>query len=237
MNKTIFAALLAVLVLGGGAYILATTPAEFEVVIADEVSELETQLASLDAQVTAGRLSPEAATVARADILAKLAGIEANASAAGRATLTTAQKQQINEGLDRLKRVLIRYQDTLTVVDNTARKARGTVINRTDRSLQAVFLDTISETEAAAEEASVTVESDASVDAELDVIEEEAPETMEEEIEEVESEESADQPVDDAESATTTEPDTESSEEETTDDEAVVDVDATTTVEADTEIN
>ena len=239
MIKNIFGVILVLAVLGGGAYLLATTSSDYEVVFADEVTELETQLASLDAQVTAGTLTPAAAAVARTDIMAKLASIEANTTAAGKAKLTDAQKKQLNDGLDRLKRVLTKYQDTLVVVDNTARKASGTVIKRTDRSLQAVFLDTIAETETAIEEIAPEAEADASLETELDMIETEVSETIEEVIEEVEAEEATEEATEESvseesaegeETATTTE----EQESDPSDDTAI---DASLETEATTEID
>ena len=121
-KKTFLAIILGLLVIGGGVYYYSNTADEFEVTVLDEVSELEMELALLDAQVASGELTPEAATIARTNIITKLEYINTQMNASSQVTLSSSQKAQVAEALTRLKTVLVRYSATLDSVDAIAAK-------------------------------------------------------------------------------------------------------------------
>ena len=183
---------------------------DYVVTIESEVSQLESELAELDAAVEAGTLSAAQATEAKVKIITRLDTIKASATASEKAQLTSAQKKQLTEGLDRLKNILIAYQATLTVVEDTAVEAdvsaalatRGK--NRSsDRHLNLIVADTIESVEETVQDSIQDYEADATLDAEVEAIIEAA------EIEEAADgmeEESVDEMMDDnMDDATTTE--------------------------------
>lgn len=231
-KKTFLAILIGILLIGGGVYFFSSTASEYEVMVLDEISELEAELASLDAQVAAGTLSPAAATVARANIISKLNTINTQMEAGGKASLSAEQKAQLSEGLTRLKRVLVRYSATLDTVDAVAAKDTRTV--RSSRSLNSHFVTTVESSEQAVVAAEVTTEADAATEAALDEVEETLLETIEDVVEEVETEVMVE-----AETETTSstdaeaDADTTTESEEPTTDEPVLEIEtqATTTVE------
>lgn len=122
MNK-ILIAVVTILVLSGAWFLLFNYSTDYVVVVNDEVSALETELVALDEAFKAGLLTPEEAVVAQASIIKKLASINTTVAANTKATLTDAQKSMLQDGLERLKQTLIKYQGTLLVVDETAADA------------------------------------------------------------------------------------------------------------------
>jgi len=233
-KKTFLAIILGLLVIGGGVYYYSNTADEFEVTVLDEVSELEMELAVLDAQVASGELTPEAATVARANIITKLEYINTQMNASSQVTLSSSQKAQVAEALTRLKTVLVRYSATLDSVDAIAAKDSRTV--KSSRSLNSHFLDTVTASETAAAEAEVEVEADMETETALDMVEMSAAET----VAEVEAEVMMEDMMSEDENASTTEDGTASTTDETTEDDQAMDeddtimIDSSTSVEADT---
>ena len=180
--KTVLGIVMSVALIGGGIWFLSNTATEFEVVVEDEISELESELAALDARVEAGDLSPEAALVARTNIISRLDTINTQMQAAGKASLTAAQKQQLSDALSRLKRVLVNYSATLNVVDSVA--AADSRTSRSGGSLVSRFAGAVTVSEAAIVSADIEVQNDIAVESALEEIIETAPETVAEVIEE-----------------------------------------------------
>lgn len=85
-----------------------------------QLFELEQELASLDAAVAAGTLTPEEAETARTKIMTHLAAIDTQITSAESASLTPLQRAMLADALARLKATLITYRATLDVVENTA---------------------------------------------------------------------------------------------------------------------
>lgn len=83
----------------------------------DEVMALEAELATIEAAVAAGELTPEQAAAAQIRIAARLEAINTAIDKSQSAKLTEAQRVQLVGGLDRLKQVLVDYQSTLVTVD------------------------------------------------------------------------------------------------------------------------
>jgi len=191
MNKIIAAVVVVLVVLVAGWYLF-TTPSvtDYTNTVDTEISELETELAALDAQVTAGTLSESDATAAKVQIVTRLNAINTAASASERATLTPAQRIQLVEGLERLKVILVTYRDTLTSIevsaDETAVTAelnrRGGSYNRS-KSLNLVVADAIADVEETVQDSVQDYEANAELDAQIDdvVAEAEADVAMEEE--------------------------------------------------------
>lgn len=130
-----------------------TTTVDYTAEVANEVSELETELAALDAQVTAGTLTPEAAAEAQTKIYARIDTIN-EALASGNGSLSDAQRQTIADGLAQLHAALLKYKDTLAVIDaqvatlpadKQPRRYKGS------GSLSAAIAETIAAGEVAAE--------------------------------------------------------------------------------------
>ncbi len=113
--------------------------------IDNEVTELEDELVKIDAEVQAGTLSPEAATVARVSIVTRLEKINTAVAESKSKELTPEQQKMLVDGLNRLKEILVKYKTTLTVVENTATvKTDITSSNgRRHTSITAVLNETI----------------------------------------------------------------------------------------------
>jgi len=190
MNKIIAAVVVVLIVLVAGWYLF-TTPSvtDYTNTVDTEISELETELAALDAQVTAGTLSESDATAAKVQIVTRLNAINTAASASERAALTPAQRIQLVEGLERLKVILVTYRDTLTSIevsaDETAVTAelnrRGGSYNRS-KPLNLVIADAIADVEETVQDSVQDYEANAELDAQIDdvVAEAEADVAMEE---------------------------------------------------------
>ena len=231
--KTVLGIVLAIALIGGGIWFLANTANEYEIVVGDEISELEAELAAIDARVEAGDLSPEAALVARTNIISRLDTINAQMQAAGRASLTSAQKQQLNDALSRLKRVLVTYSDTLNVVDTVA--AADSRTSRSGGSLVRRFAGAVAVSQTAVANADIEVENDATVEAALEDIIEDAPETVGEAVEETDLPDSFETETE--EDVATTTDETTDSEDETTDTSETTETDSTDVeVEAEADI-
>ena len=125
------ASLLTKVAIGAGVLAVATTgvvlmqnaSVDYVATVDGEIEALEAELSALDEAVEAGTLSPEAAAEARVKILVRLGAIDAAVEASGKVTLSDAQRAQLNDGLDRLRNILVTYQETLTSVDEIALEA------------------------------------------------------------------------------------------------------------------
>jgi hypothetical protein len=209
---------------------------DYVVTVDSEISQLEDELATLDAQVAAGTLTEAQATDAKVKIVTRLNNINAAASDSEKAQLTPAQRAQLVEGLERLKVILITYRDTLATVeasaDETAVTAelnrRGGSYNRS-KSLSLVVADTIADVEETVQDSVQDYETNVELDAQIDVIVEDT-EAEEETVtdETVEDETPMDEEEMDDEATTS---------EETTEDEPVLETEVSTEAELDTTTN
>jgi len=179
MNKIIIA-IVAIIAIGIGWFILNPGDTFDSVVYIDqEITQLENELAALDAQVTAGTLTPAQATAAKVRIITRLDAINAAATDSEKVQLTPEQRTSLAEGLLRLKDALVRYQATLTVVDDTAVEAdvkaqlqQGS--SRSSRKLNLIVADTIEDVEETVQDSIQDYEADAEIDTQIDVIVDEA---------------------------------------------------------------
>ena len=163
---------------------------DYVVTVDSEISELEDELATLDAQVAAGTLTEGQATAAKVSIVTRLNAINTAASESERAQLTPAQRAQLVDGLERLKVILVTYQETLATVEASANETnvkaeltrRGGSYNRT-KPLSLVVADTIADVEETVQDSVQDYEANAELDAQIDdvVAEAEADVAMEEE--------------------------------------------------------
>lgn len=238
--KKIIIALLVVAVIVAGWFLFTTSDTiDYVAAVDTEITELENELAALDAEVTAGTLSEADATAAKVRIVTRLNSINTAATESERAQLTPAQRVQLVEGLERLKNILITYQATLTVVENTAVETEvqaeltrnGGSYNRS-KHLSLVVADTIDDVEETVQDSVQDYEPDLMLD---EVISEVVEDTEAEVIAEAEADAEAEMEVTDAE-ATSTEEETGTEAEMSTmenpeTDETAVEVDADATIE------
>lgn len=120
MNK-ITLTIIAVAVIAAGWFLFfASDTTDYIATVDSEITELENELVTISAAVTAGTLSPEAATAAKVRIVTRLNAITEASADSERAELTPAQRAQLVAGLERLKNILLTYQATLAVVEDTA---------------------------------------------------------------------------------------------------------------------
>lgn len=176
MKKIYIAALLGIVVVTGVVLLNSSTSNDYVVTIYDEVGQLEAELMLVEKQITAGTLTTEQATEAKVSILNRLDKINASANTQSTAKLTDAQKLQLNEGLNRLKQILITYQSTLSTVDKQAiesqvqskRKSSG----GSNSKLSQVVIATIEAVEDVTEEVVVDYEPDEILDEQIEEIEE-----------------------------------------------------------------
>ncbi|MCA9356895.1 hypothetical protein H6784_05690 [Candidatus Nomurabacteria bacterium] len=141
--------LLALVLIGG--MLLLNNSSEYVVVVDQEVDELQGELASLEAAVVAGTLTPEAAVEAQTKITKRLETINQSIQKGQKAKLTEAQKTQLNDGLERLKNILVKYQATLVAVDykveNLSPAEKTKLKSRSSKSLTQTVIDSITEAE------------------------------------------------------------------------------------------
>lgn len=120
-----------ILILGGlGFYFYTNSTVSYVAALDDGMVELETELKSLSEEANNGTLTAEAAVVAQAKITTKLAEIDAALKTAEKAELSPAQREQLLDGLMRLKVILTNYRSTLLAVDEKALEL--TVAERTE---------------------------------------------------------------------------------------------------------
>jgi hypothetical protein len=170
---------------------------DYVVTVDSEVTELENELASIEAAVTAGTLTQEQATDAKVRIITRLDAINSAATNSEKATLTPAQRTQLMDGLDRLKMILITYQGTLATVEasadetQVAAKVRRGGSYQPNRPLQLIVADVIEDVEVTVQDSVQDYEANAEIDAQIDEIVDEAvaEEATEEEMDLEESNE------------------------------------------------
>ena len=156
MNKIIIGVgVLAVIIAGW--FLFGSSTVEYAATVEDEVSQLENELASIEAEVKAGTLSPEDAAKAQVKIVARIDSITGAVSSGQKATLTDAQRVQLINGLDRLKVILTKYRATLVAVDEavlTLPEVKRPKLNRGSRNnnLADIAIETIETVEEQVEE-------------------------------------------------------------------------------------
>jgi len=149
---------------------------DYVVTVDSEISQLEDELATLDAQVAAGTLTEAQATDAKVKIVTRLNNINVAASESEKAQLTPAQRTQLVEGLERLKVILITYQSTLATVEVAANDAqvqtkvrRGGSYNP-DRPLALIVADVIADVEVTVQDSVQDYETNTELDAQIEII-------------------------------------------------------------------
>lgn len=178
MNKIIIG-IVAIIAIGIAWFILNPGDTlDYVVTIDKEVTQLEEELASLDAQVAAGTLSPEQATQAKVRIITRLDAINEAATQSESMQLTVEQRTQLANGLLRLKDALVTYQATLEAIENTSVEADvkaklSSGHSGSGRNLSLIVADTIEDLEETVSDSVMDYEADAAVDAEIDAIVEE----------------------------------------------------------------
>lgn len=129
--------------------------------VVDEIAELEIELAELEATITRGDLTEERAAEAKAAIVTRLETIASQArQAEDTVTLTSAQKTQLLAALGRLKNTLNTYSDTLVDMEgvvaginiSTASERVRRFVNKSNKSIQAVVTDTVTDIAASVQE-------------------------------------------------------------------------------------
>jgi len=131
MKKIIIAALVAAILGGGAYYYTAFAPSDTIITeVNSEITALETELVSIQADIDAGRLNEAGATAARAAIENRLASINSAVVQSSNSNLTAAQKAILTDGLARMKRALIAHQTALVTIENTATKRSSGSRNR-----------------------------------------------------------------------------------------------------------
>ncbi len=122
--KNLLIGIAAIVVIGLGWFLFSDNETfDYVVTVDNEVAQLETELAELDAAVEAGTLTSAQATEAKVKIITRLDTINTTVAASTGEKLTPAQQQQLDDGLNLLKTILINYQETLATVDKSADEA------------------------------------------------------------------------------------------------------------------
>jgi hypothetical protein len=235
MNKLIIG-LSVLIVVAFGWLAFQSSTVSYVATVDDEITQLEEELAQIEVDIEAGQLTPAEASIARVTIAARLDRINDAVTMSESSELSEKQKAVLVDGLNRLKSILIKYQDTLVQVENTATdKKTLTSKNGKSRSSLSVVLD---ETIEAVEENVIEVvdeytpeESEMTED---EVSEEEmTEETTQDETpgEEEQSPVAEEEMTEEAEQAETTEEETSTSEEATIEAGAGAEIEAGTETE------
>ena len=117
--KTLLLSLAALVIIGGGAYLIMSNPSDYTVTIEEQIAELETDLAEVDKAVAAGTLNAEQAVAAKTSISSRLAAINSSIATQQDANLSDSQRTALVAGLNRMKEILEKYQNTFVVIDAT----------------------------------------------------------------------------------------------------------------------
>lgn len=191
MNKfIIFLVVVAVAIAGW--FAISGLSNDYEVVVVDEVTQLEEELAVLDEAVANGTLTVAQAVEARGRISTSLAKITANASGTGDVNLTAAQRAQLQDGLQRLKDVLIKYQSTLVAIDTEAAKeTKRSGGSGGGKTLVSQFIDVVDSVEDVVAEVVDDYVVDESAEGTIDEIDAETSDTIDEIISEIDDEEAS----------------------------------------------
>jgi len=175
MNKIIIALIVAAALAAGWFLLTASDTYDYVADVDAEITELENELATLDAQVSAGTLSEADATAAKVRIVTRLNTINEASTNSEKAQLTPAQRAQLAEGLDRLKNILVTYQNTLAVVEANADDATVEAEVRRrggsytpNRTLNETVADIISDVEETVVDSVPDYEADPELDAQVD---------------------------------------------------------------------
>ncbi len=175
MNKIIIALLVVAAIAAGWFLLTASNTYNYVADVDAEITELENELVTLDAQVSAGTLSEADATAAKVRIVTRLNAINEASTQSEKAELTPSQRTQLAEGLDRLKNILVTYQNTLAIVEANA---NDTVVAaevlrrggsyRPNRTLNETVADVISDVEETVVDSVPEYEADPELDAQVD---------------------------------------------------------------------
>jgi len=175
MNKIIIALVVVAAIAAGWFLLTASDTYDFVAEVDTEITELENELASLDAQAQAGTLSEADATAAKVRIVTRLNAINTASTNSEKAQLTAAQRAQLSEGLNRLKNILVTYQNTLAIVEANADdivveaevRRRGGSYNPS-RTLNEAVAATIDDVEETVADSVQEYEADPELDAQVD---------------------------------------------------------------------
>lgn len=159
MNKILIGVGFAALVVLGWFLVFQGDTVTYVAEVNNEVAALEAELAEIEAAVQAGTLTPEAAAEAQVKIAARLEAINGAIASSEKVELSSSQRTQLMDGLDRLKDILTKYQATLVVVDEVVMElppAERPQLNRSNggraSSIVAVIADTVEVVEEHVEE-------------------------------------------------------------------------------------
>ncbi len=121
MKKVIIGILTAGITLAGYFYYVdVTTPIVYVKTVDDEVTQLETELETLNASLEAGNLSPEVVIDTQARLIKRIEAIQTATASMKDTSLSAVDKQRLQAGLTRLTQVLVTYRDTLVELDRRA---------------------------------------------------------------------------------------------------------------------
>lgn len=118
--KSILIGLGVIVILALGWLLFFDNSNEFEVLVDQELSTLEEELVALEGQVAAGTLTSQQATAAQTQISQQLASISASVPTDASVELNEEQRSALRDGLERLKNMIVEYQNTLVAIDETA---------------------------------------------------------------------------------------------------------------------
>ncbi len=114
---------------------------DYVATVDDEVSKLEAELAEINNAVDTGALTSESAAAAQEKVISRLGTINSSISSSYDSNLSDSQRVMLLAGLERLKNVLLNYQETLLVVDEAASESTGS--KESQLALPSVLTETI----------------------------------------------------------------------------------------------
>ena len=177
MNRIIIALLVVAAVVAGWFVLTASSELDYVATVDTEITELESELIALNAEVLAGSLTEESATAAKVRIVTRLNAINEAATASENAALTPAERAQLVAGLERLKNILIAHQGTLNNVESSANEtnvqaelARDGGSYKRSKHLNLVVADTIQDLEATVADSVQDYEANIELDTQIDTV-------------------------------------------------------------------
>ena len=155
---------------------------EYAANISLQVDLIEERLKEIDALVAEGKLTPDLAAKAKAEVVAQVKSANDAIASAPTGGLSAEQKMQLSITAARLKEALIKYKDSLEALDAEAKKSTrkggrsGSGNNNNDEPTSDIINDTIVDI-------SDSAESEVEVEVEIDDNEEEISDSTEDESE------------------------------------------------------